>query len=69
MYCVGWDLQIYYLWVSEVQEVKSPAHLQNTLELLFYRQVTLYTLQGEAAGAQAFSNIDTLLLLSLLMMV
>lgn len=61
-YCVGWDL--YDLLVSGFTGVEgkvesSPAkHFRTALG-----QVVnfFYTLQGEAAGAQAFSNFDTLL--------
>ena len=61
-YCVGWDLMD--LLVSGFGHVagkissKPPKHLRTALG-----QVTnfFYTLQGEAAGAQAFSNFDTLL--------
>ncbi|WP_345778177.1 ribonucleoside triphosphate reductase [Ruficoccus sp. ZRK36] len=62
VYCVGWDL--YQLLVEGFRGVpgkvaSSPArHLRSALG-----QVVnfFYTLQGEAAGAQAFSNFDTLL--------
>ncbi|MFH1994994.1 MAG: ribonucleoside triphosphate reductase, partial [Nitrospinota bacterium] len=62
VYCVGWDL--YDLLVRgfggvEGKVESSPAkHLRSALG-----QITniFYTLQGEAAGAQAFSNFDTLL--------
>ncbi|MDD5269952.1 MAG: ribonucleoside triphosphate reductase [Candidatus Omnitrophica bacterium] len=61
-YCVGWDL--YDLLVEGFQgasgkvESRPAKHLRTALG-----QVTnfFYTLQGEAAGAQAFSNFDTLL--------
>ncbi|MCD6403009.1 MAG: ribonucleoside triphosphate reductase [Candidatus Aenigmarchaeota archaeon] len=61
-YCVGWDLQ--YLLLTGFTGVKGkitskPAkHFRVAL-----LQVVnfLYTLQGEAAGAQAFSNFDTFL--------
>ena len=61
-YCVGWDLQDILLsgfkGVSGKIESKPAKHF--TVVLL---QIVnfLYTLQGEAAGAQALSNVDTLL--------
>jgi ribonucleoside-triphosphate reductase (formate) len=62
VYCVGWDL--YDLLCSGFTGVegkvssKPPKHFRSALG-----QVVnfFYTLQGEAAGAQAFSNVDTLL--------
>lgn len=62
VYCVGWDL--YDLLIEGFRGVSGkveslPAkHLRSALG-----QVVnfFYTLQGEAAGAQAFSNFDTLL--------
>lgn len=62
VYCVGWDLQD--LLLSGFQgapgkaESKPAKHFHTALG-----QVVnfFYTLQGEAAGAQAFSNFDTLL--------
>lgn len=62
VYCVGWDL--YDLLVQGFKGVigkveSTPAkHFRSALG-----QVVnfFYTLQGEAAGAQAFSNLDTLL--------
>lgn len=62
VYCVGWDL--YDLLMQGFKGVvgkveSSPAkHFRSALG-----QVVnfFYTLQGEAAGAQAFSNLDTLL--------
>ena len=62
VYCVGWDLQDLLLtgFKGAVGKIESkPAkHLRSALG-----QVVnfFYTLQGEAAGAQAFSNFDTLL--------
>ena len=61
-YCVGWDLQ--YLLAEGFRGVvgkveSGPAkHLRSALgqSVNFF-----YTLQGESAGAQAFSNFDTLL--------
>jgi len=61
-YCVGWDLPELLLkgfkGVSGKVEAKPPKHFRTALG-----QVVnfFYTLQGEAAGAQAFSNFDTLL--------
>ena len=62
VYCVGWDL--YDLLLKGFRgapgkvESKPARHFRTALG-----QVTnfFYTLQGEAAGAQAFSNFDTLL--------
>lgn len=62
VYCVGWDL--YDLLMQGFQgapgkvESKPAKHFRSALG-----QVVnfFYTLQGEAAGAQAFSNFDTLL--------
>jgi ribonucleoside-triphosphate reductase (formate) len=62
VYCVGWDLYDLLLegfrGVSGKVESKPAKHLRSALG-----QVVnfFYTLQGEAAGAQAFSNFDTLL--------
>jgi ribonucleoside-triphosphate reductase len=62
VYCVGWDLFDLLLQgfrgVSGKVESKPARHLRSALG-----QVVnfFYTLQGEAAGAQAFSNFDTLL--------
>ncbi|MEM2527718.1 MAG: ribonucleoside triphosphate reductase [Candidatus Bathyarchaeia archaeon] len=61
-YCVGWDLRELLLsgfgGVYGKIESKPPRHFRTALG-----QVVnfFYTLQGEAAGAQAFSNFDTLL--------
>ncbi len=61
-YCVGWDLADLLLkgfcGVSGKVESKPAKHFRAALG-----QVVnfFYTLQGEAAGAQAFSNFDTLL--------
>jgi len=61
-YCVGWDLQDLLMegfrGVRGKVESKPARHFDVAL-----MQVVnfLYTLQGEAAGAQAFSNFDTLL--------
>jgi ribonucleoside-triphosphate reductase len=62
VYCVGWDLASLlkegFCGVSGKTEAKPPKHFRTALG-----QVVnfFYTLQGEAAGAQAFSNFDTLL--------
>jgi anaerobic ribonucleoside-triphosphate reductase len=61
-YCVGWDLYDLLIkgfgGVSGKLETKPAKHLRAALG-----QVVnfMYTLQGEAAGAIAFSNFDTLL--------
>jgi len=61
-YCVGWDLRDLLLsgfgGVSGKIESKPAKHFRTALG-----QVVnfFYTLQGEAAGAQAFSNFDTYL--------
>ncbi len=61
-YCVGWDLQDILLkgfqGVSGKIESKPAKHFGTALmQIVNY----LYTLQGEAAGAQALSNFDTFL--------
>jgi ribonucleoside-triphosphate reductase len=61
-YCVGWDLTelLRHGFRGARGKIESapPSHLRSALG-----QVVnfFYTLQGEAAGAQAFSNFDTLL--------
>ncbi len=61
-YCCGWDLQDLLFrgfgGVTAKIESKPPRHLRSALgqAVNFF-----YTLQGETAGAQAFSNFDTLL--------
>ncbi|MCS7150099.1 MAG: ribonucleoside triphosphate reductase [Caldimicrobium sp.] len=61
-YCVGWDLfdllQRGFGGVAGKVESAPPKHFRSALG-----QVVnfFYTLQGESAGAQAFSNFDTLL--------
>ncbi len=61
-YCVGWDMRDLissgFGGVSAKIESKPPKHLRTALG-----QVVnfFYTLQGEAAGAQAFSSFDTYL--------
>ena len=62
VYCVGWDLKDLlkqgFRGVEGKVESHPPRHLRSALG-----QVVnfFYTLQGEAAGAQAISNFDTLL--------
>lgn len=62
VYCVGWDLfdllREGFRGVSGKVESNPAKHFRSSLG-----QVVnfFYTLQGEAAGAQAFSNFDTLL--------
>ena len=61
-YCVGWDLQdlllLGFKGVSGKIESKPAKHFSTALmQIVNY----LYTLQGEAAGAQALSNFDSLL--------
>ena len=62
VYCVGWDLKDLLLegFCGVEGKVKSaPAkHFRVALGQIVN---FLYTMQGEAAGAQAFSNFDTLL--------
>lgn len=61
-YCVGWDLHDLLLTgfkgVRGKAEAKPAKHLRTALGQIVN---FFYTLQGEAAGAQAFSNFDTLL--------
>jgi anaerobic ribonucleoside-triphosphate reductase len=62
VYCVGWDL--YDLLAEGFRgvwgkvESRPARHLRSALGQIVN---FFYTLQGEAAGAQAFSNFDTLL--------
>jgi ribonucleoside-triphosphate reductase len=62
VYCCGWDLEDLlrtgFRGVPTKVESAPPKHLKTALGQIvnFY-----YTLQGEAAGAQAFSNFDTYL--------
>ncbi|HON19562.1 MAG TPA: ribonucleoside triphosphate reductase, partial [Salinivirgaceae bacterium] len=62
VYCVGWDLQDLLLTgfrgVLGKTEAKPARHLRTALGQIVN---FFYTMQGEAAGAQAFSNFDTLL--------
>ena len=61
-YCVGWDLKD--LLMEGFKGVRGkvasapPKHLRTALGQIVN---FMYTLQGESAGAQAFSNFDTLL--------
>lgn len=62
VYCVGWDLRDLLMegfrGVLSKAESKPAKHFRTALGQIvnFY-----YTMQGEAAGAQAFSNFDTFL--------
>lgn len=62
VYCVGWDLKD--LLLEGFKGVKGkvssapPKHFRTALGQMVN---FLYTMQGESAGAQAFSNFDTLL--------
>ncbi len=62
VYCVGWDLQDLlkngFKGVEGKVESAPPRHLRSALGQIVN---FFYTLQGEAAGAQALSNFDTLL--------
>ena len=62
VYCVGWDLKDLLLQgfrgVEGKVESAPPKHLRSALGQIVN---FFYTLQGEAAGAQAISNFDTLL--------
>jgi ribonucleoside-triphosphate reductase len=62
VYCVGWDLQDLltegFKGVPGKVESAPPKHLRSALGQIVN---FFYTLQGEAAGAQAVSNFDTLL--------
>jgi len=62
VYCVGWDLKDLlvqgFKGVEGKVESAPPKHLRSALGQIVN---FFYTLQGEAAGAQAFSNFDTLL--------
>jgi len=61
-YCVGWDLQdlltVGFRGAVGKVESKPAKHFESALEQIVN---FFYTLQGEAAGAQAFSNFDVLL--------
>ncbi|MBN1829390.1 MAG: ribonucleoside triphosphate reductase [Deltaproteobacteria bacterium] len=62
VYCVGWDLQDLLMegfqGASGKVESRPAKHLRSALGQIVN---FFYTLQGEAAGAQAFSHFDTLL--------
>lgn len=62
VYCVGWDLHDLlsegFRGVKGKVESRPARHLRSALGQIVN---FFYTLQGEAAGAQAFSNFDTLL--------
>lgn len=62
VYCVGWDLQDLLMQgfhgASGKMESSPAKHFRTALGQIVN---FFYTLQGEAAGAQAFSNFDTLL--------
>jgi len=62
VYCVGWDLKdllkMGFKGVEGKVESAPPNHLRSALGQIVN---FFYTLQGEAAGAQALSNFDTLL--------
>lgn len=62
VYCVGWDLQDLlregFKGAIGKIECKPPKHLKTALGQLVN---FFYTLQGEAAGAEAVSNFDTLM--------
>jgi len=62
VYCVGWDLQDLlrsgFKGVTGKAESLPAKHFRTALGQIVN---FFYTLQGEAAGAQAFSNFDTLL--------
>jgi ribonucleoside-triphosphate reductase len=62
VYCVGWDLYDLlnegFRGVSGKVESRPSKHLRSALGQVIN---FFYTLQGEAAGAQAFSNFDTLM--------
>ncbi len=61
-YCVGWDLkdllEVGFTGVPGKVAAKPAKHLRTALGHIVN---FFYTLQGETAGAQAFSNFDTLL--------
>ncbi len=62
VYCVGWDLKDLlvngFRGVEGKVESAPPNHLRSAMGQIVN---FFYTLQGEAAGAQAISNFDTLL--------
>ncbi len=61
-YCVGWDLQDLLLTGFTGVKGKITSKPARHFRVALLQVVNfLYTLQGEAAGAQAFSNFDTFL--------
>jgi len=61
-YCVGWDLKdLLYEGFHGVEGKVSSAPARHFRTALGQIVNFLYTMQGESAGAQAFSNFDTLL--------
>ncbi len=62
VYCCGWDMKDLlargYAGAMGKVEASPPKHFRTALGQIVN---FFYTLQGEAAGAQAFSNFDTLL--------
>lgn len=62
VYCVGWDLQdVLRVGFTGVNNKISSKPAKHFCSILGQVVNFFYTLQGEAAGAQAFSNFDTLL--------
>lgn len=62
VYCVGWDLQDLLLSGFQGAPGKAESRPARHFRTALGQVVNFfYTLQGEAAGAQAFSNFDTLL--------
>lgn len=61
-YCCGWDLEAFlrhgFKGAKGKIESKPPKHLESALGQIVN---LLYTLQGESAGAQAISSVDTYL--------
>lgn len=61
-YCCGWDLKDLLIrgfrGVNEKVQSNAPKHFRSALGQIIN---FFYTLQGEAAGAQAFANFDTYL--------
>jgi ribonucleoside-triphosphate reductase (formate) len=61
-YCCGWDLKDLLIkgfsGVPEKVQSKAPKHFRSALGQVIN---FFYTMQGEAAGAQAFANFDTYL--------
>ncbi len=61
-YCCGWDLQdllrLGFTGVPNKVACSAPKHFSSALGQIVN---FIFTLQGESAGAQAFSNFDTLL--------